>query len=36
MDNSNETSKFVMKIENGEVNVYDEITLRKIKSSYHE
>lgn len=36
MDNSDKTSKFVMKIENGDTKVYDENTLHKIKSSYHE
>ena len=36
MDNSNETPKFVMKIENGDVKIYDESTLQKIKLSYHE
>ena len=36
MDNSNETSKFVMKIENGIREVYDETTLERIKSCYNE
>lgn len=36
MDNSDKTSKFVLKIDNGDINVYDENTLEKIKSSYYE
>jgi len=36
MDNSDKTSKFVLKIDNGDINVYDENTLQKIKSAYYE
>jgi len=36
VDNSEEMPKFVMKIEGGTDTIYDENTLRKIKSSYHE
>jgi predicted ABC-type ATPase len=36
VDNSNEIPKFVMKIEGDTNIIYDENTLQKIKSSYHE